>query len=155
MGADVAFHPGQGNKTPFFQALDSIGNTASARQLEAFREKLIAGVPLLQIYEAIDRRQTAGELKDKAHVGEHWLATGDRKSSAWWPQVDTEQAIRKGIIEVIGLQLETSPPRKVDYWWIASSEGFRFVPCVKAHRVIVIVITPYPPRVGLEFPGAK
>ncbi len=154
MGAEIRFHPGQGNKTPFFWALDSIGNTANAGQLEALREKLIAGDPLLGIYEGIERRQTAAELKDKAHVGEHWLATGESKTGAWWPELDTEDRIRKGIIEVIGLQLETSPPRKVDYWWIASTEGFRFVPCVKAHRVIVIVITPYPPRVGLHI-GAE
>ncbi len=150
MGAEITFHPGQGNKTSFFKALDSIGNTASASQLEAIREKLIEGVPLLEIHGGIERRQTAGELKDKAHVGEHWLATGEGKAGAWWPGLDTEERIRRGIIEVIGLQLETSPPRKVDYWWIASSEGFRFVPCVKAHRVIVIVITPDPPRAGMQ-----
>jgi hypothetical protein len=141
MGADVK--PGEGNKTPFFRAMDSIGNTATVEQLRAIEQQLVRGDSLLSIYMNFEHAANAGTVaaaaKDKEHVGEHWFR-------AWWPEHKPEDKMRAGIIQVVRLQLEKTPPRKVDYWWVPAGEGFRVVPCVSDESVTVIVLTPTPPK---------
>jgi hypothetical protein len=141
MGADVI--PGEGNKTPFFIVLDSIGNRATPEQLRTLEQELVRGDSLLSIYLNFEHAATASVVadaaKDKEHVGKHWFGT-------WWPEHKPEDKMRAGIIKVIRLQLEKTPPRKVDYWWVPAMEGFRVVPCVSEACVTVVVLTPAPPR---------
>jgi hypothetical protein len=140
-----------GLKTPFFLALDAVGNAATAAQLRAIRKELAAGVPLLEIYNQFrpSKRISGLDAKELAHISTHWLG------GAWWPNAKTERTMRDGIIEVIGLQLQKRRPRKVDYWWVRGADGLRVVPCVDDDRIVVVVLTPATPAGASRRPARR
>jgi hypothetical protein len=126
--------------------LDAIGDAATSGQLRKIRKQLADGVPLLEIYSdferTVSRKLHVDEAEKNEHFAGHWLDT-------WWPKLRPEAELRKGIIEVIELQLKKRPHLKVDYWWIPTdTESFRVVPCSGEKCVTVIVITPRPPGAG-------
>jgi hypothetical protein len=146
-------NPEHGRKTPMLFVLDAIGNAATAAQLRKIRKQLADGVPLLKIYNDFERKVSrklhVGEREKNEHFVGHWLDT-------WWPKLRPEDELRKGIIEVIDLQLEKRPHRKVDYWWIPTdTESFRVVPCSADKWVTVVVLTPWPPGAGSGRPARR
>jgi hypothetical protein len=140
-GDPTAFSAGHGNKTEFLRACDLIGNGATRDQLGQIRAALVAGLSFIDIYNKFKPLLAAVTASEQDHFVKHWLGGG------WWPAlpVKPEEVLREGIINVIDLQLEERMPRKVDYWWVIDSQGFRVVPCVGPGLVTVIILTPTPP----------